>query len=82
MDRDELSQIIKCLRDKLNDLSSEEARAKVVEEIKEIWQGREGTLSEILDAKAAVSALINITIFEHPVLCNMLISFGNITPVR
>jgi len=82
LDRDELSQIIKCLRDKLNDLSSEEARAKVTEEIKEIWQGREGTLSEILDAKAAVSALINITIFEHPVLCNMLISFGNITPVR
>jgi Zn-finger nucleic acid-binding protein len=82
LDRDELSRIIQCLRDKLMDLSSEEARAKVVEEIKEILGGPEGTLSEILDAKAAISALINITIFEHPTLCNMLIAFGDSTPIR
>jgi Zn-finger nucleic acid-binding protein len=82
LDRDELSRIIQCLRDKLNNLSSKEMRAKVVDEIKEIWSGPEGTLSEVLDAKAVISALINITIFEHPALCKMLITLGNSTPIR
>ena len=45
---------------------------KVYEEIKEIWSGPENVLSEILDAKAAVSALICITIFSRPALFNNL----------
>lgn len=45
--------------------------------MKEIWDGPEDNISEILDAKAAISALINIMIFEHPKLCKLLIRFGN-----
>jgi Zn-finger nucleic acid-binding protein len=82
LDRDELGKIMKCLRDKLNNLSSKEMKAKVVDEIKEIRSGPEGTFSEILDVKAAISALINITIFEHPALSKMLIAFGDSTPIR
>ena len=50
-------------------------KSKVYEEIKEIWDGPEDKLSEIFDAKAAISALINITIFEHPGLCRFLLRF-------
>ena len=52
-------------------------KKKVYEEIKEIWDGPQDNISEILDAKAAISALINIMIFEHPKLCKLLIRFGN-----
>ena len=45
---------------------------KVYEEIKEIWSGPENVLSEILDAKAAISALICIAIFSKPALFNKL----------
>ena len=42
------------------------------EEIKEIWDGPENIISEILDAKAAICALLNISIFEQPELCESL----------
>jgi Zn-finger nucleic acid-binding protein len=78
LDRDEFQKIVKYLRDKLDALSSAEMKREVYEEIKEIWDGPEGELSEILDAKAAVSALINITIFEHPKLCKVLFKFSKL----
>jgi hypothetical protein len=46
---------------------------KVYAEIREIWDGPEGAVSEILDAKAAISALLNIKIFEHPKLATALL---------
>jgi hypothetical protein len=70
------------LRDKLNKITSAEMRSKVVEEIKEIWTGHEGKVSEILDAKAAISALLNITIFEHPSLYRLLTALSAAPPVR
>jgi hypothetical protein len=57
-------------------------RSKVLEEIKEIWSGPEGKMSEILDAKAAISALLNITIFEHPSLYRFLAAFSAAAPIR
>ena len=57
-------------------MTSDVIRKEVYEEIKEIWDGPENILSEILDAKAAISALINITIFEHPKLVKSLLSFS------
>ena len=80
LDREELQDILQLLSDKLNNLTSDEMKSKVYEEIKEIWNGPENVISEILDAKAAISALINITIFEHPKLCNWLFDVGKRSP--
>ena len=66
LDRDEFNGIFDFLKSKLNNMSSKEMAKKTLEEIKEIWTGPEGTISEILDAKAAVAALLNIALFEHP----------------
>ncbi len=82
LDRDELEGIIEYLREKLNKLPSDEMKKKVLEEIKEIWTGPESKISEILDAKAAISALINITIFEHPSLCQRLMLLSEVIPIR
>ncbi len=82
LDRNELQQIIDSVRQELKNLSSEEMKRQVVEEIKEIWSGPEGTISEILDAKAAISALINVTIFEHPRLAKALKTFSESIPIR
>jgi len=75
LDKDEFFDITKYLIKVLNELSSGEMKKKMYEEIKEIWDGPENAFSEILDAKAAISALINITIFEHPKLAKKLLSF-------
>lgn len=82
LDRDEFQEIMQYLRDKLNRISSTEMRGKVLEEVKEIWSGPEGTMSEILDARAAISALLNITIFEHPWLYRFLTAFSVAATVR
>jgi len=76
LDRDEFQEIIKDLKAKLDQLTSDAMKKEVYEEIKEIWDGPENIVSEILDAKAAISALINITIFEHPNLVNSLLRFS------
>ena len=80
LDRDEFQQIIEFLRSSLNRLSSTDMKKLLYEEIKEIWDGPEDRISEILDAKAAISALINITIFEHPLLFKFLTKFGQAMP--
>ncbi len=82
LDRGEFQEILQYMADKLNNLTSDEMKSKVYEEIKEIWNGPENKLSEVLDAKAAISALINIKIFEHPKLFNLLTDFSNRFPIR
>lgn len=76
LDRDEFQGIVEYLKAELNDMSSAEVRRKVYQEIKEVWSGRESKIAEILDAKAAIGALINLTIFHHPKLCELLIGFN------
>lgn len=73
LDSNEFQELVDCLKKKLDKLSSSEMAKKVYEEIKEIWNGPENKISEILDAKAAITALINITIFEHPALAKLLL---------
>jgi len=82
LDRDEFEEIIQYLRDKLNKLSSAEMREKVLEEIKEIWSGPEGKVSEVLDATATIFALLNIIIFEHPRLYERLRAYSAMIPIR
>jgi len=82
LDRDELQAIVELLSSKLNQISSTQMKKLVYEEIREIWDGPEGKIAEILDAKAAISALINISIFEHPKLADSLTRFGNMIPIK
>lgn len=82
LDKDEFEDITKYLLAKLNTLSSKEMKKKLYEEIKEVWDGPETTVSEIFDAKAAISALINITIFEHPTLFKILTQTPKYIPIR
>ncbi len=76
LDKEEFTEIKDYLRTKLDSLSSTEMRDKVSEEIKEIWSGPEGNVSEMLDAKAAAHALINTTIFEQPKLAKVLLEIS------
>ena len=78
VDRNEFEDIVLSLKAELNYLSSQEMKQKLYEEIRELWTGPENEISEILDVKAALSALINITIFEHPKLVNTLMKLGNV----
>ena len=49
-------------------------KKKVAEEVGRIRTDRsESTLSEILDAKSAISALIGVSIFDHPKLASFLL---------
>jgi Zn-finger nucleic acid-binding protein len=73
LDHGEFERIVAHLRGKLDRMTSAEVRAALVQEIREIRSGPQGALSEGLDAVAAVSALVNITIFEHPALAARLL---------
>jgi len=75
LDRDEFQEIVNHLSTKLSKVSAADMKKNVYEEIREIWEGPENITSEILDAKAAICALINISIFEHPELCESLQRF-------
>ncbi len=77
LDKDEFQSIVQYLSEQLNKLSSAEMASNAYQEIKEIWNGPENKISEILDAKAAISALLEITIFEHPTLGKIISSFLN-----
>jgi Zn-finger nucleic acid-binding protein len=73
LDSGEFEAIAQYLRDALNHLTSKEAEQIVITEVKKIWSGNsESKISEILDVKAAISALAGIAIFEHPTLFRLL----------
>lgn len=78
LDRDEFQDMVKCVRDRLLKLSSRDMLKETYKEIKEIWDGPENKLSEILDAKAAINALLCIWIYEDPPLAMALIRFNEI----
>jgi Zn-finger nucleic acid-binding protein len=61
------------LEDELHSMHHKEIEHKAVEEIRRIWSGGpESRFEELRDARATVSALINTTIFEHPLLAQLL----------
>jgi hypothetical protein len=52
----------------------------VAEDIERVWSGGPETrFEELLDARAAVSALINTTIFDHPALYGLCSTAGQIS---
>jgi hypothetical protein len=77
LERHEFEDIVRYLRDELDHLTSREMEKKLVEQVKKIWNdSSESKISEVLDAKAAISALINISIYEHPALADLLLRGG------
>lgn len=77
LDRGEFQEIISYLRSELDHFTSKDMKQKVYEEIKRIWGGPEDKFSAILDAKAAISAFLMTSIFEHPELLKRLNNFSN-----
>lgn len=76
LDQDGFDTIVQYLKDELDHLSSKDMEKKVVEEVGKIWTNPGNKLSEILDAKAAIMALVNVDIYEHPHLAKLLFGIG------
>ncbi len=76
LDRGEFDAITDYLRRELMQMSPKEIEKQAAADVARIWSGGpESRLEELRDAKAAVSALISATIFEHPALFKLLIGF-------
>ena len=72
LDRGEFEAITDYLRHELMSMRPEEIEKQAAADVRRVWSGGpESRFDELLDAKAAVSALISATIFEHPVLFNL-----------
>lgn len=76
LDRGEFEGITEYLKQELGHEQPKEIEHEAVADIKRVWTGGpESRLQEALDAKAAVSALISATIFEHPALLSLCTGF-------
>jgi Zn-finger nucleic acid-binding protein len=69
LDRGEFDKVIEYLRTELGNATVKDVEKEIAEDVKNLWKGGpEGRLAEIGDIAAAVTALLNFTIFEHPAL--------------
>jgi Zn-finger nucleic acid-binding protein len=69
LDKGEFEAITAYLRDELVAMHPKDIEKLVAEDIERVWSGGPETrVQELLDARAALSALINTTIFDHPAL--------------
>jgi uncharacterized protein len=69
LDRGEFEEVTEYLRRELASMHPKDIEKEAAMDVKRVWSGGpESRFEELLDAKAAVSALINATIFEHPAL--------------
>lgn len=72
LDRGEFEEITEYLKQELAHEKNNEIEQQVVTDMKRVLTGGpESRLDEALDAKAALSALISATIFEHPALLGL-----------
>lgn len=82
LDRGEFEAITNYLRHELLGMHPNEIEKQAAADVKRIWSGGpESRFEELLDARAAVSALVNATIFEHPSLFNLCTGISRL-PVR
>jgi Zn-finger nucleic acid-binding protein len=73
LDRDEYDKIIDYLRAEAGRATIKDVEKEIGEDVKKLWKGGpESRVAEIGDIAAAVSALINFTIFEHPVVFKLM----------
>ncbi len=69
LDKGEFEAITAYLRNELGAMHPKDIEKIVTEDIERVWSGGPETrIQELMDARAAVTALINTTIFDHPAL--------------
>jgi Zn-finger nucleic acid-binding protein len=72
LDRGEFENITDYLRHELMSMHPKEIEKLAAADVRRIWSGGpESRFEELLDARAAVSAMISATIFEHPSLFSL-----------
>ena len=82
LDRGEFDAITAYLREEMAHAHPKEIEKQVAADVHHVWSGGiESRLDELRDAKAAVSALISATIFEHPKLLNFMANVSRSMPI-
>ncbi|HZE12514.1 MAG TPA: zf-TFIIB domain-containing protein, partial [Chthoniobacterales bacterium] len=73
LDRGEFDSIIEYLNSEAGNATRADVEKEIKEDLKKLWQGGpERRAAEIADIAAAVMALANFTVFEHPALFSFL----------
>ena len=74
LDRGEYDKVVDYLRDEAGKATVKDVEKEIAEDVKRLWQpGPESPVAELGDIAAAVTALLNFTIFEHPKLTKWLL---------
>jgi Zn-finger nucleic acid-binding protein len=72
LDRDEFQAIVDYLKKELLREHPKDIEKQIAADLKRVWSGGpESRLDEALDTRAALSALLSGTVFEHPALFNL-----------
>lgn len=67
LDRGEYDKIVDYLREEAGSATVKDVEKEIAEDVAKLWKGGpESRVAEIGDIAAAVTALINFTIFDHP----------------
>ena len=73
LDRGEFDSIIEYLNAEAVSATPKDVEEEIAKDLKKLWKGGpESRAAEAADIAAAVTALINFTIFEHPTLFRLL----------
>ena len=73
LDRGEFDSIIEYLNAEAVSATPKDVEEEIAKDLKKLWKGGpESRVAEAADIAAAVTALINFTIFEHPTLFRLL----------
>jgi Zn-finger nucleic acid-binding protein len=73
LDRDEYNKIVGYLRHEAGTATIQDVEKEIAEDLRQLWKGSPaGRVAEIGEVAAAVTALLNFTIFEHPALHKFL----------
>jgi len=79
LDQGEFQDIVDFLKSELINMPAKEAEQKAFQDIKEVLHGRGHKVSELLDARAAIWAFIDLSIFEHPALAERMIGLQQVS---
>jgi len=73
LDRGEYDKVIDYLREEAGNANIKDVEKEIAEDVKQLWKGGpSGRVAEIGEISAAVTALLNFAIFEHPKLFKFL----------
>ncbi len=72
LDGREMQEIVRQLKEKLAAMPVDELKAKLRQELQEVFTRRDVTWDEILNARAALSAISAVTVFGSPEMLNLV----------